>query len=392
MKRGSWTETCNADLQTKQATMRPIVLGLQIFLLLCSFCHSIQSKYSSIFSFGDSYTDTGNLAILYGGPASPDCLISKPPYGMTFFGYPTGRASDGRLPIDFIAEALGLPLLPPSLATNQSFKQGVNFATGGATALDRTFFVDRGFKAVSPFNVSISFQLGWFDAMKPSLCSSSQECQEYFAKTLFVVGELGWNDYAVMLLSGKGSVDEMRSHVPEIVRTVCAATEKLINEGAKTVVVSGVAPFGCAPANLEFLANQTGVGDVEPETGCLKNLNLLSKHHNLQLRRALRRLNGRHPGVRLIYADFYAPIMDFAVSPDRYGFNGTEGVLRACCGMPSDLTELCGMPGIAAGDPSMYLSWDGVHLTEAANHFIADGWLRGPHAHPPILSTFLESH
>ncbi|GJN06451.1 hypothetical protein PR202_ga24180 [Eleusine coracana subsp. coracana] len=387
----SVTKTCNPDLQTKQATMRPVVLCLQIFLLLCSsFCNSIQSNYSSIFSFGDSYTDTGNLAILYGGPASPDFLVSKPPYGMTFFGYPTGRASDGRLPIDFIAEALGLPLLPPSLATNQSFKQGVNFATGGATALDRTFFVDRGFKTVSPFNVSISFQLGWFDAMKPSLCSSPEECQEYFAKTLFVVGEVGWNDYAAMLLGGKG-VDEMRSHVPEIVRSVCAATEKLIKEGGKTVVVSGMPPFGCTPANLAFLANQTGVGDVEPETGCLKDLNLLSKHHNLQLRRALKRLNGRHPaGVRLIYADFYAPIMDFAVSPDRYGFNGTDGVLRACCGMPSDLTELCGMPGIATGDPSAYVSWDGVHLTEAANHFIADGWLWGPHAHPPILSTCLE--
>ncbi|GJN38106.1 hypothetical protein PR202_gb27118 [Eleusine coracana subsp. coracana] len=355
-----------------------------------AFCHSIQSNYTSILSFGDSYTDTGNLAILYGGPASADFLVSKPPYGMTFFGYPTGRASDGRLPIDFIAEALGLPLLPPSLATNQSFKQGVNFATGGATALDRTFFVDRGFKAVSPFNVSISFQLGWFDAMKPSLCSSPQECQEYFAKALFFVGELGWNDYAVMLLAGT-SVDEVRPRVPEIVGRICAATEKLIKEGGETVVVSGIAPFGCAPANIALMANQTG-GEVEPETGCLKDLNLLSKDHNLQLRRALTRLSATYPGVRVIYADFYAPIMDFAVSPARYGFNGTDGVLSASCGGGGgknnfDLAALCGMPGVSAGDPSAHVSWDGVHLTEAANHFIADGWLRGPYAHPPILST-----
>lgn len=82
-----------------------MVLGLQFFLLLCScLCYSIQSNYTSILNFGDSYTDTGNLAILYGGPASPDFLISKPPYGMTFFGYPTGRASDGRLAIDFIGK------------------------------------------------------------------------------------------------------------------------------------------------------------------------------------------------------------------------------------------------------------------------------------------------
>ncbi|GJN06456.1 hypothetical protein PR202_ga24185 [Eleusine coracana subsp. coracana] len=335
------------------------------------FCQSIESNYSSIFSFGDSYTDTGNLAILYGGPASADFLVSKPPYGMTFFG---ARS----------------PSPPASLATNQSFNQGVNFATGGATALDRTFFVDRGFKAISPFNVSISFQLGWFDAMKPWFCSSLQECQEFFAKALFFVGELGWNDYAVMLLAGT-SIDAVRPRVPEIVGRICAATEELIKEGGETVVVSGIAPLGCAPANIALMANQTG-GEVEPETGCLKNLNLLSKDHNLQLRRALVRLRATYPGVRVIYADFYAPIRDFSVSPARYGFNGTDGVLSASCGGGGgknnfDLAALCGMPGVSAGDPSAHVSWDGVHLTEAANHFIADGWLRGPYAHPPILST-----
>jgi len=181
---------------------------------------------SYIFSFGDSYTDTGNLLVLYGGlaTATPGVWIAKPPYGMTFFGRPNGRASDGRLAIDFIAEALGLPLLPPSLAAKQSSRRGANFAVGGATALERAFFVDKGFEAVSPFNVSLSVQLGWFDALKPSLCSSPRACMEYLAEALFVVGELGWNDYAVMLLAGK-SVDEAGSHVPEIVGSICAATE-----------------------------------------------------------------------------------------------------------------------------------------------------------------------
>ena len=53
---------------------------------------------------------------------------------------------------------------------------------------------------------------------------SSLACKDYFAEALFVVGELGWNDYAVMLLTGK-SVDEAGSHVTEIVGNICAATE-----------------------------------------------------------------------------------------------------------------------------------------------------------------------
>lgn len=167
--------------------------------------------------------------------------------------------------------------------------------------------------------------------------------------------------------------------------------QKLVDAGGKTVVVSGIPPLGCAPANLALLANQTGA-ELEPRTGCLKDLNLLSKNHNRQLRRALTRLRARHPGVRLIYADFYAPIVDFATCPVRYGFDGTDGVLRACCGGSGrynfNLTAVCAMPGVSVcAEPSAYVNWDGVHLTEAANRRIADGWLRGPYAHPPILST-----
>jgi hypothetical protein len=83
--------------------MKHSVLSLQAFLILCSFSFSVKSDYTSICSFGDSYADTGDFAIIFGQAAS-DLLITKPPYGMTFFGHPTGRISDGRLAIDFIGK------------------------------------------------------------------------------------------------------------------------------------------------------------------------------------------------------------------------------------------------------------------------------------------------
>uniref|UniRef100_A0A452XYV9 Uncharacterized protein n=1 Tax=Aegilops tauschii subsp. strangulata TaxID=200361 RepID=A0A452XYV9_AEGTS len=49
----------------------------------------------------DSLTDTGNSLHLAATRAGPS---SRPPYGETFFRRPTGRASDGRLVVDFIGD------------------------------------------------------------------------------------------------------------------------------------------------------------------------------------------------------------------------------------------------------------------------------------------------
>jgi len=74
-------------------------------VLLLLFTTAATSCYSSIFSFGDSLTDTGNLHFI-SQPQNPDCLL--PPYGETHFHHPNGRCSDGRLIVDFI----GITLFP----------------------------------------------------------------------------------------------------------------------------------------------------------------------------------------------------------------------------------------------------------------------------------------
>jgi hypothetical protein len=56
-----------------------------------------ECEFKAIFNFGDSNSDTGGLYAAF--PAETG------PYGMTYFNKPAGRASDGRLVIDFIGNS-----------------------------------------------------------------------------------------------------------------------------------------------------------------------------------------------------------------------------------------------------------------------------------------------
>ena len=72
---------------------------LLLLVLLAGRQQAAAKKYAAIFNFGDSLVDAGNLVV----DGIPDYLATaKLPYGMTYFGYPTGRCSDGRLVVDFI--------------------------------------------------------------------------------------------------------------------------------------------------------------------------------------------------------------------------------------------------------------------------------------------------
>ncbi|KAK9152971.1 hypothetical protein Sjap_000451 [Stephania japonica] len=257
-----------------------LLLSLPFFIKAATTAPpSLQHRFTSIFSFGDSYTDTGNLLL-----TNHTSRLGRLPYGETNFHRPTGRASNGRLIIDFIAEALGIPLLPPYLGQSKEFNKGVNFAVAGATALDT-----------------------------------------------------------------------------------------LIGYGAVTLFVPGVFPSGCSTAYLGlYISNNKGEYD---SSGCLNRFNDFSKYHNNLLQKELQRLQVLHPHVTIIYGDYYNAAIGLYQPPNNLGFS--KGGLRACCGGGGpynyNTSALCGIQAFTVcEDPSSYISWDGVHLTEAAYKWIAN--------------------
>jgi len=173
------------------------------------------------------------------------------------------------------------------------FSRGANFAIVGGTALDVGFFLRRSAASVPPFRSSLRVQIGWFRRLKRSLCNTTTAaaaagCKDrLMARSLFVVGELGSNDYGYILAGGK-SLPEAKSFVPEVVKAICrgieesnffvcdrssspikllpkteelrctshseldlcdsarAWSQRRVEEGARYMVVSGTLPAGCA--------------------------------------------------------------------------------------------------------------------------------------------------
>ncbi|XP_056175488.1 GDSL esterase/lipase At5g45910-like [Syzygium oleosum] len=364
-------------------------MKILVFFFCCLSLRSAlssHSRYDAIFNLGDSHSDTGNYPRT---DATAFLVIKSLPYGETFFRRPTGRCSNGRLIVDFIAEAFGLPYLPPYLAVAKGarVRTGVNFAVTGATAVDPSYFYAQKIGQQLWTNDSLSVQLGWFKNLKKSLCTTKQACDEHFKKSLFMIGEIGENDYMFSLLSGR-SIKQLRAFVPLVVGAITRAISVLIEEGAVDLMVSGQLPVGCTSMFLTVFQS-TNESAYDKRTGCLKAYNAFFKYHNNYLKQKLENLRQQYPHARIMYADYYGVAMSIYRSPKHYGFYG--GTPRACCGGGGphnfNTTAVCGQTGATpCKDPSAFADWDGIHFTESAYHHIAKGLISGGFTSPPLLS------
>ncbi|WVZ69454.1 hypothetical protein U9M48_018236 [Paspalum notatum var. saurae] len=340
--------------------------------------------YTRIFSFGDSLTDTGNFVRLTERSHSP---YGAPPYGRTFFGHPTGRASDGRLVIDFIAEEFGLSNVTAiqAGAAPGDFQHGANFAIISATANNGSFFAGNGMD-INPF--SLDTQMLWFRTHLSQLAQSSSPSNgsggvgALLRGALVALGEIGGNDYNFAFSRGVPR-DRVRRFVPAVVEKLAGAVEELVGMGARAFVVPGNLPFGCTPLYLQRFRANAGFWDYDPATGCLGWFNTFAQYHNQVLTKRLDDLRRRHPDVTIVYADWYGAMMSIFQAPEELGF---RNALRTCCG---NQTVPCGRPGCTVcDDPSTFGSWDGTHPTEAVYKVIADGVLHGPYTSPlPLAKT-----
>ncbi|KAK9090299.1 hypothetical protein Sjap_023476 [Stephania japonica] len=372
-----------------------LILGLERspctwFLVLWIICawHVVMGlppcDFPAIYNFGDSNSDTGGISAAF--------LQVQPPNGETFFGRPSGRVSDGRLIIDFIAEHLSLPYLSAYLdSVGTNFHTGANFATGGSTIRpqNETLFQS----GVSPFPLNV--QLWQFDQFKARTSELYYEAKNAsdrsklpnprdISRALYTF-DIGQNDLGASLR--RMSEDQLRASIPDILDQFSLTLEKLYQRGARTFWIHNTGPIGCLPLQQTFFAPKPSLLDLY---GCIKSHNDIAMEFNNQLKQRVIQLRSVLSHAALTYVDVYAAKYALISQAQKQGF---ENPLRFCCGHYEGYHVGCGEKayingtevfGGSCGNPSTYISWDGIHYSQAANHWISNHILNGSLSDPPV--------
>ncbi|OEL28909.1 GDSL esterase/lipase [Dichanthelium oligosanthes] len=396
-----------------------LLLALSLLALHFCCCHGKGggddgNGVTAIYSLGDSITDTGNL--VKEAPPGMFETIKHLPYGVTL-GTPTGRCSDGLLMIDFLAEDLGLPFLNPYLGKNKSFDHGVNFAVAGATAMDPSDQFN--LTVPMPFaSNSLKVQLRWFkDFLKSSFDTDegnssllfffqlptflalntdhskpfrvSAEIRKKLQSSLVLVGEIGGNDYNYAFFENK-AVAEVEKLIPGVIKTIIDAAKEVLAMGASRVIIPGNFPIGCVPGYLAMNAASSEPADYD-SAGCLRELNHFAAKHNTRLQSAVSELQASHRNASVAYADYYNSFLTLLHNASSLGFDAAS-TRKACCGAGGgeynfEWQRMCGFAGATAcEEPSTYLSWDGIHMTQAAYRAMSRLIYHGKYLQPQILS------
>lgn len=180
--------------------------------------------------------------------------------------------------------------------------------------------------------------------------------------------------------------------------------QHLYQEGARTFWIHNTGPIGCLPVAVMYIRNPPpGMLD---QYGCNKAQNEIAMEFNKQLENGLMKLRGQLPEAAITYVDLYAAkygLISDAKGQGEFLFHslkqycfkndwtendtGFVDPLKVCCGVRvNDYNVWCGQKAMINGtevyghscaNPSAYISWDGVHYSQAANHWFANHILNG---------------
>ncbi|KAJ4831176.1 hypothetical protein Tsubulata_025751 [Turnera subulata] len=366
-------------------TLHRLIISV-FFLPIAS---AFNPSYPAVFNFGDSNSDTGGYV------ASAVAFQLGPLFGETYFHKASGRFCDGRVIIDFLMDAMGLPFLNPYLDSvgAPNFRKGCNFATGGASVLPPNVTKYPSFS----FRVQVS-QFVRFKARAINLLAEGKKVgkylppKHYFTRGLYML-DVGQNDLDSAFDSK--SEDQVIAFIPTILSELENGIQRLYNEGARNFWIHNTGPLGCIPRIIATFGKNASNLD---QLGCISSHNLASRIFNTQLHDLCTKIKARFPDAIVTYVDIFSIKWNLISKFSQYGF---KEPLAACCGyggppLNFDTRIACGatvnlngtnVTANACSNTSEYVNWDGNHYTEAANWHVAEEILAGNYTDPPLSTT-----
>ncbi|XP_051199319.1 GDSL esterase/lipase At4g26790 [Lolium perenne] len=314
----------------------------------------------AVIVFGDSTVDTGN------NNAINTVLKSNfPPYGRDMHipgGGATGRFCNGRLPPDFVSEALGLPPLVPAYLdpaySIQDFATGVVFASAGTGLDNRTASV----LAVLPLLKEVEY----FKEYQQRLAKyvGPDRAKHIVSNAAYIVS-VGTNDFLenyYLMVTGRFLEFSVGEYSDFLVARAEEFLTSIYKLGARRVTFAGLPAIGCVP--LERTLNVLRGG------GCNEEYNQVAREYNVKVKAMIARLRAKLKGFRLAYINIYDAMVDLIDHPEKLGL---ENVSEGCCATGKiEMGYLCNdVCPLTCDNADKYFFWDSFHPTEKVNRFFS---------------------
>ncbi|RYQ90604.1 hypothetical protein Ahy_B09g096650 isoform D [Arachis hypogaea] len=266
-----------------------VAFKVVLHCICLAVANSSDLSYPAVFNFGDSNSDTGDLAAGLGFQ-----LIQ--PYGQSYFN----ASSTGRFCwLIIVVDAMHMPFLNAYMDSIglPNFQKGCNFAAAGSTILAATA------ASLCPFSFGIQVsQFIRFKARVLELLAAGQKykkyvpAEDYFNKGLYML-DIGQNDLAGAFYS----------------KTL---DQKLYDQGARNFWIHNTGPLGCLAQNIAKFGVDSSKLD---EQGCVSSHNQAAKTFNLQLQALCTKLHGQYPDANVTYVDIFTIKSNLISNYSNYG-------------------------------------------------------------------------
>jgi phospholipase/lecithinase/hemolysin len=308
--------------------VRPVAKKLCVaaFSLSLGFaCTPAGAAYTSIFAFGDSLSDAGNLF------AESESTIPLAPYV-------NGHFSNGPTWVEDLSQMLGLGVMKPFLTSND----GTNYAFGGAQSGITNI---NPFDPNSPIHIDFPDQINAFNLVDP-----------HPVKGALYTLDIGANDIMNALaafVGGTISLADVKTIVSQAETNTIKSVGTLFGLGARSLLYYEVPNLGLTP-RFDGTALQSLASD-------------LAGSFNAAVLKGLAPLEG--DGLKVFTLDTYDLLDEIKADPSKFGFDNVS----APCWTGTFTDPLSGaLCSTVPDDQDKFLFWDEVHPTEAGHLWAAE--------------------